>query len=218
MTIAIIYFFKYDFGGENWIGNYTLFNMVGGLGQIAGMMILYPFIHTKLSNQTIFKVALIVSMAGYLSIMTVCLTGLGHVLPLLCGLGLLVFCASGVLIVLTTVFLSGSVDYGEMKTGRREESVIFSMQTFVVKAASGLSVFIAGLGISLIGLKGNADQTAVVTEVQSAGTILGLRLLMTLLPMFGLVAAMIIFTKYFKLTDERMNEIAGQLKERHYNS
>ena len=217
-TNLIIYFFKYDFGGENWIGNYTLFNMVGGLGQIAGMMILYPFIHTKLSNQTIFKGALIVSMAGYLSIMTVCLTGLGHVLPLLCGLGLLVFCASGVLIVLTTVFLSGSVDYGEMKTGRREESVIFSMQTFVVKAASGLSVFIAGLGISLIGLKGNADQTAVVTEVQSAGTILGLRLLMTLLPMFGLVAAMIIFTKYFKLTDERMNEIAGQLKERHYNS
>ena len=41
--------------------------------------------------------------------------------------------------VLTTLFLSNSVDYGQLKTGRREESVIFSMQTFVVKAASGVA-------------------------------------------------------------------------------
>ena len=46
--------------------------------------------------------------------------------------------------VLTTLFLSNSVDYGQLKTGRREESVIFSMQTFVVKAASGVAVFLTG--------------------------------------------------------------------------
>ncbi|MBQ7488854.1 MAG: MFS transporter, partial [Clostridia bacterium] len=214
-TNLIIYFFKYDFGGDNWVGSYTVFNMVGGLGQILGMMLLYPVLHRKYPNETLFRGALITSMAGYLLIMIACLSGLGHILPLICAIGVLVFCSSGILIVLTTVFLSGSVDYGELQTGRREESVIFSMQTFVVKAASGLSVFIAGLGISLIGLKGNTDQTAVVTEVQSAGTILSLRLLMTLLPMVGLVAATLIFSKYFKLTDDRMNEIAGKLKERH---
>ncbi|MBQ9010800.1 MAG: MFS transporter, partial [Clostridia bacterium] len=209
-----IYFFKYDFGGENWIQSYTTFNMVGGLGQILGMTALYPLLHRKLPNQTVFRMALAVSIAGYLAIMVLCLTGLGHSLIAICIPGLLVFSMSGVLIVLTTVFLSGTVDYGEIRTGRREESVIFSMQTFVVKAASGLSVFIAGLGISLIGLQGNTDQTAVVAEVQSASTIMGLRCLMTLLPAAGLVAATIVFIRYFRLTDERMNEIANRLKER----
>ena len=210
----IIYFFKYDFGGADWIGSYTTFNMVGGLGQILGMTLVYPLMHRKMPNQTVFRTALALSIAGYLIIMVMCLTGLGHSLVAICIPGMLVFCMSGILVVLTTVFLSGTVDYGEIRTGRREESVIFSMQTFVVKAASGLSVFIAGLGISLIGLKGNADQTAVVAEVQSGSTIAGLRFLMTLLPAAGLIIAMIVFVRHFKLTDERMNQIANQLKER----
>ena len=213
MTL-IIYFFKYDFGGADWIRSYTTFNMIGGLGQILGMTLVYPLMHRKMPNQTVFKTALALSIAGYLIIMVMCLTGLGHSLVALCIPGMLVFCMSGILVVLTTVFLSGTVDYGEIRTGRREESVIFSMQTFVVKAASGLSVFIAGLGISLIGLKGNADQTAVVAEVQSASAIAGLRFLMTLLPAAGLIIAMIVFVRHFKLTDERMNQIADQLKER----
>ena len=53
--------------------------------------------------------------------------------------GFLIFTAFGMLTVLTTVFLANTVDYGEMKNGRRDESVIFSMQTFVVKLASGVA-------------------------------------------------------------------------------
>ena len=40
----IIYFFKYDFGGEGWKGSYTLFSTVGGAAQILGMMVLYPLL------------------------------------------------------------------------------------------------------------------------------------------------------------------------------
>ena len=54
------------------------------------------------------------------------------------------------------------------KTGSRNESVVFSMQTFVVKLASAVSVLIAGIGIDLIGL----DDTA---AVQSESTLLGLQ-------------------------------------------
>ena len=51
---------------------------------------------------------------------------------------------AGVNNVVITVFLANTVDYGELKNGRREESVIFSMQTFVVKLASGIAAFIIG--------------------------------------------------------------------------
>ena len=208
----IIYFFKYDFGGEGWRGSYTLFSTVGGAFQILGMMILYPILRKKrIANERIFVIAIAMAIIGYVIILALCLAGITHNLIALCVPGALVFTANGVLSVLTTVFLSGSVDYGEMKTGRREESVIFSMQTFVVKAASGLAVFLTGIGLDLIGLVGNTDDEA-VAAVQSASTLMGLRLLMTILPMIGLVIAVLFFKKKFRLTDAYAQELSDQLR------
>lgn len=122
------------------------------------------------------------------------------------------------LTVLTTLFLSNSVDYGQLKTGRREEGVIFSMQTFVVKAASGVAVFLTGIGLDLIGLVGNTEETGPVA-VQSAGTLLGLRLMMTVLPMLVLAGALVLFRRKFVLTDARAAEISAQLhgEEAHHD-
>ena len=215
----IIYFFKYDVGavlaagGAEWEGNYTLFTMVGGVFQILGMMVVYPLLHKKLTNTAIFKTALSMAIVGYVLILSFCLMGLGSNMVILCVCGALVFMSNGILTVLTTVFLSGSVDYGELKTGRREESVIFSMQTFVVKAASGISVFITGIGLDLIGLEGNTDSTGEIVA-QSADTIMGLRLLMTVLPIILLAVAFIFFVKKFTLTDKKTEEIALALKEK----
>ncbi len=209
----VIYFFKYDFGGVGWKGSYTVFTTVGGACQILGMMVVYPLLHKKLGNTSLFKVALGLAMAGYALILAVCFLGLGSNLILLCVCGALVFAANGILTVLTTVFLSSSVDYGQLKTGRREESVIFSMQTFVVKAASGVAVFITGIGLDLIGLVGDSSDEGIVVA-QSASTITGLRLLMTILPILGLAVAFIFFVKKFTLTDSRVQQIADTLRER----
>ena len=206
----IIYFFKYDFGGQGWKTSYTLFSTVGGAMQILGMMVLYPLLRRKLSNTQVFSVSLAAALVGYGVLLMLCLLGLGGNLVLLCIPGGLVFACNGMLTVLTTLFLSGSVDYGELQTGRREESVIFSMQTFVVKAASGVSVFLTGIGLDLIGLVGNTDETGPVAA-QSARTLLGLRLMMTVLPVVLLVGAMLLFSRKFKLTDARMAQIAEEL-------
>ena len=73
------------------------------------------------------------AFCAYVLLLAFCLTGLSGSMPLLLIPGVVVFACNGMLSVLTTLFLSNSVDYGQLKTGRREESVIFSMQTFVVK-------------------------------------------------------------------------------------
>ncbi len=208
----IIYFFKYDMGGALWQGNYTLFSTIGGAFQILGMMILYPLLRKKHSNTFIFRLALCLAMTGYVLILLICLLGFSGSLYLVCVPGALVFASNGVLSVLTTVFLSNSVDYGELKTGHREESVIFSMQTFVVKAASGISAFIAGIGLDLIHLVGDTSEEGVIVQ-QSAGTLLGLRLLMTILPMAVLAAVFVFFRRKFRLTDEVVAENARLLRE-----
>ena len=212
----VIYFFKYDFGGAGWKGSYTLFSTIGGAAQILGMMLLYPLLRKKLSNTGVFTLSLVLALGGYGLLLALCLAGLSGNLIALCVPGVVVFACNGMLSVLTTLFLSNSVDYGQLKTGRREESVIFSMQTFVVKAASGVAVFLTGIGLDLIGLVGDTEETGAVAA-QSAGTLLGLRLMMTVLPMLVLVAALLLFRRKFILTDEKAAEISRQLRgEEHH--
>lgn len=211
----VIYFFKYDFGGVNWKGDYTMFSTVGGAAQILGMMVLYPLLRKKLSSTQVFTVSLFTAIGAYALLLVECLLGFSASLPLLLIPGVLIFACNGMLSVLTTLFLSNSVDYGQLKTGRREESVIFSMQTFVVKAASGVAVFLAGIGLDLIGLQGNTDEAGPIAA-QSDATLLGLRLMMTILPMIVLFVALLLFRKKFKLTDERVTQIAEELKQKEH--
>ena len=208
----LIYFFKYDIGGTTWKDAYTLFTSVGGISQILGMMAVYPILRSKLSNTIIFKLSLCLAIFGYAFLLALCLLGYSSVLTMLMVPGVMIFVANGILTVLTTVFLANTVDYGEVKTGHREESVIFSMQTFVVKAASGLAVFITGVSLDLIGLTSKDGLGEGMPTFSSP--LLGLRLLMTILPMIGLVLALVLFTRKFILTDEKAEQIRKQLEEK----
>ena len=118
--------------------------------------------------------------------------------------GVLVYIGYGILNVLLTVFLSDSVDYGEYKNGTRDESVIFSMQTFTVKLASGFAVFIAGLIIDWVKL-----DTSVT--VQSASTLMGMRLWMTIPSIILLVVGIIVYMKFYKLDEEKMKEVMKKI-------
>ena len=208
----LIYFFKYDIGGTTWKDAYTLFTSVGGISQILGMMVVYPILRSRLSNTTIFKLCLLLAIFGYALLLSICLLGYSSVLTMLMVPGVMIFVANGILTVLTTVFLANTVDYGEVKTGHREESVIFSMQTFVVKAASGLAVFITGVSLDLIGLTSKDGLGEGIPTFSSP--LLGLRLLMTILPMIGLVLALVLFTRKFILTDGKAEQIRKQLEEK----
>ena len=208
----LIYFFKYDIGGTTWKDAYTLFTSVGGISQILGMMVVYPILRSKLSNTIIFKLGLCLAIFGYAFLLALCLLGYSSVLTMLMVPGIMIFVSNGILTVLTTVFLANTVDYGEVKTGHREESVIFSMQTFVVKAASGLAVFITGVSLDLIGLTSKDGLGEGIPTFTSP--LLGLRLLMTILPIIGLVLALVLFTRKFILTDEKAEQIRKQLEEK----
>ncbi len=209
----VIYFFKYDFGGSDWFGSYTLFNIFGGGVQILSMMLLYPLLRrgVKLSNTNIFYLCLTMGIFGYLVLLLLAFLGMGNVIVLFIP-ALFIFAASGLLNILTTVFLANTVDYGELKNGRREESVIFSMQTFVVKLASGIAAFIASICLSINKLQSGTEVSEADKLVDwslgvSAAARTGLRMTMTVIPMIGLVAAMFWFRRRFLLTDQAMAEM-----------
>ncbi len=213
----VLYFFKYDFGGSSWYQSYTGFNMVAGAAQILAMMVLYPLLRRFASSIRIFYISLSMSMLGYLVLFGIASLGQNH-LALLLIPGILIMAASGMNNVLTTIFLANTVDYGQLVKGRRDESVIFSMQTFVVKLASGLAAFIASLALQVFHLSSAAtsatDQSVDFSAGVSMASKMGLRMVMTLIPMAGLLLAFFWFRKRYILTDAKLEEISEQLREK----
>lgn len=213
----VIYFFKYDLGGTSWKANYTLFNTVGGGVQILAMMILYPLLRSvfKLNNINIFKAGICASVIGYLILLAMATMGLNTLPPFLVP-GVIIMAVAGVNNVVVTVFLANTVDYGEIKNGHREESVIFSMQTFVVKLASGIAILVTSIALELFSLKSGeasaAEETMDLSVTVDMSSKVGLRMVMTLIPIACLIIAFVLFQKKYILSDEKIEEISGQLE------
>lgn len=205
----VIYFFKYDFSPAQWQANYTLFNTFGGGFQILAMMILFPLLRKFMNTMKIFYVSFTMAMVGYVILLGIAFSGTQQVYLLLIP-AFLIMSAIGMLNVIVTVFLANTVDYGELRNHRRDESVICSMQTFVYKLASGIAALAASLVISIFHIQ--KDETAEVLTAIDASSRIGLRMCMTLVPIVVLIIGLIVFRKHYILTDEKLEEINAQLK------
>jgi len=207
----VIYFFKYDIANTSWQNDYTLFTTFGGAMQIFAMMLFFPILRKFFDTIKIFYLSVGSAVVGYLILLVMALSGTKNIYILFIP-AFFIMAAVGVLNVIVTIFLANTVDYGEWKNHRRDESVIFSMQTFVVKLASGVAALAASLCLSIFHI-GGASTDEIVTEVvkMSSESVFGLRMTMTIIPIAVLIIALIIFKKKYTLTDEKLKEIGGQI-------
>ena len=223
----LIYFFKYDLAGDNWQGNYTLFNMFAGAIQIFAMMLFFPLLRKAFDTMKIFYIGVFSAIGGYVILLVMALAGQTSVYPFFVP-GFFIMGAVGILNVICTVFLANTVDYGELKNNRRDESVIFSMQTFVVKLASGIAALVAAICLSVFSIQedstGAATASMLIKSLNDIRTgadtaidnssVVGLRLVMTLVPVLVLVVALVVFRSKYILTDKKLSEISAELKTR----
>jgi len=104
------------------------------------------------------------------------------------------------------VMVADAVDYHEWKTGQRTEGIVYSSYSFFRKLAQALAGFIPGVALGLIGYVPNAEQTA--------GTLLGIKGLMFLVPAgLNLIAAVILIVVY-NLTEDLYIKIIDELKNK----
>ena len=213
----VIYFFKYDFGGTGWFNSYTVFNTFGGAIQILSMMIFFPVLRKFMNTIKVFYICLASAIIGYAILLVLAFTNMSSVFLLFIP-AFFIFAANGVLQVLTTIFLANTVDYGEMQNGRRDESVIFSMQTFVVKLASGIAALVASASLAIFRLSSEstteAEQTIDFAKNVADSSKVGLRMSMTIVPVILLFVGLLWFRKKFILTDQKMEEITTAIREK----
>lgn len=181
-----IYYFSYALGNAEL---FPVYMAVAGAAEVAGVF-LFPRIAAFLPRKLLWPIA-----CGFPVLSCVLLLVMGFIAPanaIMIGMaGAAIKFGVGIANALQTVMLADVVDYGEHKTGRRSESVIFSVQTMLVKFAGAAGGFIVGVGLSVVGYVPNVEQ--------SASTIIGLEFMMIGLPAIMMTISGLIYQRYYRL-------------------
>ncbi|MDE1225974.1 melibiose:sodium transporter MelB [Vibrio aestuarianus] len=197
-----IYYFSYALGNAEL---FPIYMMVAGAAEIAGVF-LFPRIAAALPRKNLWLMA-----CGFPIVSCMVLLLMAFIAPgnaILIGLaGAAIKFGVGIANALQTVMLADVVDYGEYKTGRRSESVIFSVQTMLVKFAGAAGGFIVGVGLSVVGYVPNVEQ--------SESTIMGLQFMMVGLPAIMMAVSGFVYQRYYRLhegfnQEEEEKEIEAQ--------
>lgn len=97
-----------------------------------------------------------------------------------------------------------SIEYGFSISGKRNEGVYYSVWTFVIALGGALAGFLVGQGLDLFGYVPNVLQTA--------ESMLGIRLLIGILPAIFILAANIVLG-FYPLNKKRYEEVLLKIKE-----
>ncbi len=107
--------------------------------------------------------------------------------------------------VIQTAMIADSIEYAELKTGKRSEGVIFSSQTFLAKLTAALVSVMIASSLALLGYVPNVPQSTQVLQ--------GIHALTAFIPFFGCILG-IIPLFFYPLTEKRHAEIVAQLHNR----
>lgn len=196
-----IYYFGYVYGDE---GMYSVFAAVLGVSQITALA-LYPLLASRMSRRTLFTVALFVVVAGYVLFFLTPPGGLA--LIIVAGVG--VFAAQAVIQIQLLMFIADTVEYGEHKFGRRNDSVTLSLQPFIYKLSSALANGVIGWVVIASGMKDAAG----AADMTDAGTVL-VKAAMFVVPGVLIAVSYLVYRRFYRLDERRYAEIVEELRAR----
>ena len=195
-----IYYFTYVAGDKDL---YPIFTTAAQFAEI-GALFLFPVLSKGLSKKQVFAIA---SFSPAIGLVGLVVSGFfapqNVVIIAVCGV--LYKLGSGLTLGATTVMLADVIDNGQVKLGSRNESIIASFQTLLVKTASAVSAWLIGVGLTIVGYVANTEQ--------SAATIMGMRVLMGVIPAVITVLAFVIYVKGYKLDGAFLEEILSKVNK-----
>ena len=196
-----LYYFKYVTGDENL---FSFFTTAASFAEIIALFA-FPVLSRFMNKKQVFAVASFTPAVGLIALLVFGFVAPTNI-PLIVVCGLLFKFGSGLTLGATTVMLADVIDYGEIKLGTRNESIVASFQTLLVKTASAVAGWLIGVGLTIVGYVQNVPQTP--------ETIIGMRILMGVIPSIVTVLAFVIYVKGYKLDSKTMEDITRQLKEK----
>jgi melibiose permease/lactose/raffinose/galactose permease len=194
------YFFKYAYGDANL---YSVFALVLGVSQI-GAMAVFPAVAKRMSRRRLYTLAMALIGLGYLTFFFSPM----NMLPIGVA-GVLIFVGQAFVQVLMLMFLADSIEYGQWKLGKRNESITFSVQPFINKIAGALANGIVGVTLVVSGI----NSAATPADVTPGGIRL-MKSAMLLVPLALIAVGYVANRAKYKITEAKYAEILADLKER----
>ena len=196
-----VYYMKYVFGNE---GLYVVLVGVCGVAQLSALGV-YPAVSRRFNRKQLYTLSTILVLAGYgiffFAEISIILIALGAVL---------VFVGQAFIQTLMLMFLADTVEYGQWKLGKRNESITFSVQPLINKIGGALSTAVVSLTLIIAGIKIDGGT---VDAIDTAGKLM-VKASMFALPLVFIVAGYIIYLKKYKISEVFYKEILHDLDER----
>lgn len=193
---------------------YTILSSTGqGL-----VMIFYPWIARKIPREKMYAASYIMAIVGLALIFVMFLFMGTNVILNIVMMSLaasLMTIGNGINQIGSTVMITDVVDYGEYKTGKRNDSLIISVQTFIGKLSGAASLFIISIATEVSGLPKIDPITNSFDGVVTDQMLLIFRVFMFLLPIPLLVIGYIVYKKKYKLVGKKYDEMKESLIEKH---
>ncbi|HAS73299.1 MAG TPA: sugar transporter [Clostridiales bacterium UBA8960] len=195
-----LYFFKYAYGDE---GMYALFALILGVSQIIALIV-FPFFSKRFTRKSLYTVATLFVVAGYVifffSPMNMIFIGLS---------GILLFLGQAFIQILMLLFLADTIEYGQWKLNKRNESVTFSIQPFINKMGGAVASGIVGVTVILSGIN-EANHASDVT----AEGLLMMKSAMLIIPLICILAGYLVYRANYKIDRVMYEQILMELKAR----
>lgn len=196
-----LYYFKYVYGDE---GMYSIFAVILGVSQIAALAV-FPMIAKRVSRKKLYTYSTILVGLGY----TIFFFAPTNTMLFIGIAGVLLFVGQAFIQIMMLMFLTDSVEYGEWKFKKRNDSVTLSLQPFINKLGGAVASGITGVVVILSGMK--EAQTAV--DMTSQGLVI-LKVAMMILPLICIVVGFIIYRSKYILDEEMYDKIVKENQAR----
>jgi melibiose permease/lactose/raffinose/galactose permease len=195
-----VYFFKYAFRDE---GMYPVFAGILGISQLLALLV-FPLFSKKYNRRQLYTFSTILVALGYI----IFFLSPMNILPIGTG-GVLIFIGQAFIQLLMLMFLADTVEYGQWKLGRRNESITFSVQPFINKFGGAIANGIVGVTLILSGI----NSAATPEDVTDAG-LFTMKLAMLILPMVFIAVGYVIYLWKYKIDKKLFEQIVSELEKR----
>lgn len=194
------YYFKYAYGDE---AMYSVFAGVLGISQLAALSV-FPFFSRRFNRRTLYTAATILVAAGY----AIFFFAPMHMVPIAVA-GVLLFIGQAFIQTLMLMFLADTIEYGQWKLGKRNDSVTFSIQPLINKLGSAAATGAVTLTLIISGIN-RAESAADVTPQG----LLIMKTAMMVLPLLAIALGYLIYLRKYKIDENMYQDIVQQLKVR----
>ncbi|WP_421209206.1 MFS transporter [Aeromonas sp. 602396] len=194
-TGLYIFFFTYNMGDAG------LLSVMGSIGVATSMAcMLMPILTSKLRKRDLFLLLTLLEIALRIGFYT---TGYDSLIMVF-GFLALIHAANVITNPLISAMLSETIEYAELKSGRRCAAIAFSGQTFTGKLAWAIAGGISGTLLIWLGYQPNAAQTQATMD--------GLFICISLVPILGSILRVMIMTRY-NFTEDKHAKVRHALNK-----